>query len=176
MSSHSHTPVSSSINKSTSRFAPKVVPRKAASSGHAPPPRPIPTVDEESQSEDELEEEEQTLEDGEPTSTDLDAERRYESIPAIQSSILPSPPVDAAPIPVPTTHLTRSLRSSGPVPDPTVPTSTTPTTTITATTTSTAPTTTGRKRSAATPAAGGAPRRRHRPPPTPPPPPHLTTL
>src|SRR5579859_1304135 len=164
MSSHSHTPVSSSINKSTSRFAPKVVPRKAASSGHAPPPRPIPTVDEESQSEDELEEEEQTLEDGEPTSTDLDAERRYESIPAIESSILPSPPVYAAPIPVRTTHLTRSLRSSGPVPDPTVP----PSTTIPATPTRTAPTTTGRKRSAATPAAGGAPRRRRRRQSTPP--------
>src|SRR5271156_6783164 len=45
--SHQHTPVSSSVIKSTLRFAPKAVPRKKQST-NVPPPRPTPaqTVEE----------------------------------------------------------------------------------------------------------------------------------
>src|SRR5271170_2302203 len=45
--SHQHTPVSASVIKSTSRFAPKAVPRKKQST-NIPPPRstPAPAVEE----------------------------------------------------------------------------------------------------------------------------------
>src|SRR5271155_2267937 len=56
--SHQHTPVTASVIKSTSRFAPKAVPRKQQST-NVPPPKqtPAPTLeDEASDSGDEFEE------------------------------------------------------------------------------------------------------------------------
>src|SRR5438876_2331403 len=95
--SHTHTPVSASVIKSTSRFAPKAVPRKKAAANVPPPkPTPVPTLDEPSESEDEVEEESRIdlEEDTElPTAASQGtishhvAGRSIEGIPTIQSSI-----------------------------------------------------------------------------------------
>jgi transcription factor TFIIIB component B'' len=127
--SHPHTAVSASVIKSTSRFAPKAVPRKKALTNIPPPkPTPAPTVEEPSDSEDELEEEPRIdlEEDTEvPTGTSQvtlsqrPAGRNIEGVPTIQSSI-PTSLNQATPILAPTvvSQPTRSLRSSGPVHEP----------------------------------------------------------
>jgi hypothetical protein len=53
--SYTHTPVTASVNKSTSRFAPKAVPRKQPNALPAKS-TPAPTIDEGSGSEDEVDE------------------------------------------------------------------------------------------------------------------------
>lgn len=127
--SHPHTPVSASVIKSTSRFAPKAVPRKKAAANVPPPkPTPVPTLDEPSESEDEAEEESRIdlEEDTElPTGASQEplsqrtAGGNIEGVPTIQSSI-PTGLNQAIPILTPTavSQSTRSLRSSGPVAEP----------------------------------------------------------
>src|SRR5271167_4178272 len=97
--SHTHTPVSASVIKSTSRFAPKAVPRKKPTPNVPPPkPAPAPTLDQPSESEDEVEEID-LLEDTElPSNTLGSVGRNVEGVPTIQSSIPTLPQV----IPVPT--------------------------------------------------------------------------
>jgi transcription factor TFIIIB component B'' len=134
--SHTHTPVSASVIKSASRFAPKAVPRKQQPSTAFPlKPASTPTVDDEEEngSEDEDESESQTGflnetdESTEPDSIshfDIPGDalgRNAEGIPTIHSSISSgaiNPPSNqqapsAAP-PSPTPRPTRSLRSTGP--------------------------------------------------------------
>jgi len=127
--SHSHTPVSASVIKSTSRFAPKAVPRKKAAA-NVPPPKsiPAPTLDEPSESDDEVEESRTDLEEETelPTAASQEtishhvAGRSIEGVPTIQFSI-PTDLNQATLILTPTAlpQPTRSLRSSGPVSTPT---------------------------------------------------------
>ena len=55
--SHTHTTVSASVIKSTSRFAPKAIPRKKQAAPPPTKPTPAPPPEESSESEDQLEEE-----------------------------------------------------------------------------------------------------------------------
>lgn len=162
--SHTHTPVSASVIKSTSRFAPKAVPRKKAAA-NVPPPKltPAPTLDEPSESEDEAEEESRIdlQEDTElltgtsqGTVSQRATGRNVEGVPTIQSSI-PSSINQATPILTPTA-VPRSLRSSGPVSGPAT-TPRTPSTELVLSTSSTS-----RKRRPTTTSVEESARRRRR--------------
>ena len=123
----SHTPVSSSVIKSTSRFAPKAVPRKQQP---APPPKtPAPTLDDDdSETEDDIDHDPPLDHNTQPPpgvkllchDADSTVERSIEGITPIHSSIPVVQPL--ASTARPQSQPTRSLRSQGPISDPVQPT------------------------------------------------------
>src|SRR5271170_7035556 len=129
--SHQHTPVSASVNKSTSRFAPKPVPRKKQSTNVPPPrPTPAPTVEENDEYRDDTQIESRidpSLQVTQPIPRT--SQRRVNSVneipapnrvgiprvgPSTSSSGITPPSIQ----PTSSTAPARTLRSSGPVSQP----------------------------------------------------------
>lgn len=131
--SHQHTPVSASVNKSTSRFAPKPVPRKKqATNVPAPRPTPAPTVEENDEYRDDTEvvsRIDPSLQVTQPTPRT--SQRRVNSVDEIPApnrvgmpTVGPSPSsssITRSIQPTSSTAPARTLRSSGPVSQPTQP-------------------------------------------------------
>src|SRR5271154_3545623 len=132
--SHQHTPVSASVNKSTSRFEPKPVPRKKqAPNVPAPRPTPVPTVEENDEYRDDTQVEswiDPSLQVNQPTPRT--SQRRVNSVDEIPAPNRVGIPVvgpstsssDITPRSIQPTSSTvpaRTLRSSGPVSQPTQP-------------------------------------------------------
>src|SRR5271155_1869763 len=132
--SHQHTPVSASVNKSTSRFAPKPVPRKKQATNVPPPrPTPAPTVEENDENRDDTQIESRidpSLQVTQPAPRT--SQRRVNSVdeipapnrvgiprvaPSTSSSGITPPSIQ----PTSSTAPARTLRSSGPVSPPTQP-------------------------------------------------------
>src|SRR5277367_2405425 len=179
MSTHQHTPVSASVIKSTSRFAPKAVPRKKQST-NVPPPRPTPAqtaVEENDQDRDGGQDDEAeshidpSLQVTQPTPrasqrrvgpVDETLAPTSVGIPTLEPSISSSGITPRSTQPTSSAAPARVLRSSGPVSRPTQPQLVQPAKPTSPTTVTTTTTTSRKRRPTTTSVSESSPRRNRR--------------